>query len=78
MVYDKVVQLVADQFGVAVESINRDTSFEETLGADSLDIVELTMSIEETFKIGNIDEDALEGMHTVGDVVDLISSKVDE
>ena len=76
MVYEKVIELVADQFGVDADTLNRDTSFEETLGADSLDIVELTMSIETEFEIGDIDEDVLEGLRTIGDVVDLISSKI--
>ena len=78
MVFEKVVALVADQFGIDADSINMDTSFEENLGADSLDIVELTMSIEDEFNVGEIEDEALEGLRTIGDVVELISAKLAE
>jgi len=78
MVFEKVVALVADQFGIDADSISMDTSFEENLGADSLDIVELTMSIEDEFNVGEIEDEALEGLRTIGDVVELISAKLAE
>ena len=50
-----------------------DTNFKEDLDADSIDIMELMMAVEETFDIGEVEENALEGMHTVGDVVAYIA-----
>ena len=78
MIFEKVVTLIAEQFGVEESSVTLDTDFQETLGADSLDIVEMTMSIEEEFDLGEIEDDALEGLKTVGDLVNLISSKMPE
>ena len=60
---------LADQFGVAENSLNMDTAFIEDLGADSLDLVELMMSIEEEFDIGEIDEAEAASMKTIGDLV---------
>ena len=51
-----------------------DTSFKEDLNADSLDMVEIVMAIEEEFDIGEIDEDAVSGIDTVGDAVNFISN----
>jgi acyl carrier protein len=78
MIFEKVAKLLAEQFGVDESSVTMKTSFEEDLGADSLDIVELTMMIEEEFDLGEIEDEVLEGLNTVGDVVELISSRLPE
>ena len=52
-----------------------ETSFEEDLGADSLDLVELMMALEEEFDVGEIDEETARKLKTVGDVVDLIGAQ---
>ncbi len=75
-IFEKIAAIIADQFGVDEDTITRETSFEEDLGADSLDIVELTMSIEEEFDVGEIEEGDLENIRTVGSVVDMISAKL--
>ena len=75
-IFEKVAAIIADQFGIDESTITRDTSFEGDLGADSLDIVELTMSIEEEFDVGEIEEGDLESIRTVGSVVDMISAKL--
>ena len=54
-----------------------ETSFADDLGADSLDIVEMTMALEEEFDIPETDDDELVKLMTVGDVFRYISSKVD-
>ena len=54
-----------------------DTSFED-LGADSLDIVELTMAVEEEFGLENMDEDDLSGVATVADLVRYLKSKLED
>ena len=58
MIFEKIAALLAEQFGVEADSITMDTSFED-LGADSLDIVELTMAVEEEFGLENMDEEDL-------------------
>ena len=68
MVFEKLVELLSEQFGVEPETITLQTSFDEHLGADSLDLVELMMALEEEFDVGEIDEQTARGLKTVGDV----------
>ena len=75
MVFDKVKELIADQFGVDQESITLETTFTEDLSADSLDIVELIMSLEEAFNI-SVSDESVENVKTVGDVVSHIEKLV--
>ena len=75
MVLEKVKMLLADQFGVDEDTITTDTSFSEDLNADSLDIVELIMALEEEFGI-TVEDDEAESIATVGDVVDAIKEKL--
>ncbi|MGE4548452.1 MAG: acyl carrier protein [Intestinibacillus sp.] len=74
MAFDKLCELLAEQFGVDPKSITMETSFIEDLGADSLDLVELMMSLEEEFDVGSIDEEAAAGIKTVADVIQLIGA----
>lgn len=69
-VFEKVKSIVVDQLGVDEEQISLETSFTE-LNADSLDIVELIMALEEEFDLDIPDEDA-EKIRTVGDAVNYI------
>jgi acyl carrier protein len=69
--------LIAEQFGVEPESITPETSFKDDLGADSVDLVELVMAMEEEFKIGEVREDELTGLTTVGDCVAFLSQRLD-
>ncbi|HHX94612.1 MAG TPA: acyl carrier protein [Clostridia bacterium] len=72
-VIEKIKDIVAEQLGVEKEDINEDTSFDE-LNADSLDIVELIMALEEEFDLEIPDEDA-EKLTTVGAAVAYVNSK---
>jgi acyl carrier protein len=69
--FDKVKKIIADQLGVEESEVTEDVSFIEDLGADSLDIVELIMALEEEFGIEIPDEDA-EKIATVKDAVTYI------
>jgi acyl carrier protein len=69
----KVREKIAEQLGVATDEVKADSSFIEDLGADSLDIVELVMALEEEFNIEISDEDA-EKIRTVKDVVSYIEA----
>ena len=74
-VLDKVIQLISERFSVDVLKITRDTTFQEDLGADSLDVVELVMELEDAFGIQISDEDA-EQIVTIGDAVNYIVSQL--
>lgn len=76
MVFDKVKEIIADKLGVDENEVKMETSFED-LGADSLDIVELIMAIEEEYDIQISDEEA-EKAASVGDVVNYINTLVGE
>ncbi|MZP29082.1 acyl carrier protein [Heliobacterium undosum] len=69
-IFDKVKAIVVEQLGVDEEEVNMETSFED-LNADSLDIVELVMALEEEFDIEIPDEDA-EKIKTIGSAVEYI------
>ena len=71
MIFEKVREIIADQLGVDEEEISSDARFIEDLGADSLDLVELIMALEEEFDLEIPDEDA-EKISTVGDAVEYI------
>jgi acyl carrier protein len=73
----KVVAILAEQLGVKPEEISPEQMIVEDLGADSLDVVELVMGVEEGFGVAIADEDA-ECVRTVGDLSDLVSRLVAE
>lgn len=73
---EKVIKkIIADQLGMDVEEIRNDMSYVDDLGADSLDIVELIMSLEEEFEVEVPDEDA-EKLLTVQDTLDYVQQKI--
>ena len=72
---DRIRVLVCDQLGVDPGEMRPEASILDDLGADSLDVVELVMAIEETFDIEIPDEDA-EAMRTIGDVEKYVSERV--
>lgn len=73
-VEERVRNIICDQLAVESDKVTTAASFIDDLGADSLDIVELVMTMEEEFDLDIPDEDA-EKMKTVGDVVKYIASK---
>lgn len=68
---DKIKEIVVEQLGVDEEEVNENASFVDDLGADSLDLVELIMALEEEFDMEIPDEDA-EKIATVGDAIKYI------
>ena len=70
-VEERVIEIVCENLGVNKDQVTRKTSFQEDVGADSLDIVELVMELEEEFDI-NIPDDAAEKIQTVGQAIKFI------
>lgn len=74
-VENRVIEIVCEHLAVSKETVNRNTSFIEDIGADSLDIVELVMELEEEFDI-QIPDDQAEKIKTVGEAIDYIENAV--
>lgn len=75
MIFEKVKKILSEQFDVEEENITFDTSFTDDLNADSLDLVDLIMDVEDVFEIEVEDDDA-KGISTVGDLVKYIEDKI--
>ena len=74
--FEKIRDIIAEQLSVDPDEITEESSFIDDLGADSLDIVELIMALEEEFDMEIPDEDA-EKISTVGDVIEYIKNVLD-
>ena len=74
MTFDKVKQLLAEQLNIPADKILSESRVIEDLGADSLDVVEMLMTLEDNFNITVTDEESV-ALKTVGDIVKLIDSK---
>ena len=75
MVLEKVKVILAEQFDVEEDSLTNDTDLQDDLGADSLDVVDLLMSIEDEFEI-EIPDEEIEHIRTVGELVNYIESNI--
>lgn len=76
MVFEKIKEMIAEQFRIDGEDITMDTSFREDLDADSIDLVELIMSLEDEFDL-EVEDEEVENIKTVGDAVNYINSIID-
>lgn len=74
VIFEKVQKILVEQLGVSYEDVTADASFVEDLGADSLDVVELVMALEEEFDLKISDEEA-EKIATVRDAVNYIANQ---
>lgn len=77
MISKKVISLISEQFNVDEDSIDLDTSFRDDLNADSLDLVELVMALEEEYGL-EIEDEEVETIKTVGDSVNYIKRVLEE
>ena len=75
MVFEKIKEILAEQLDADPEEMTMDTKIAEDLEADSLDVVQLLMSIEDEFEV-EIPDEEIENMKTIGDVVEYIQSKM--
>ena len=76
-IFKTMQDLIAEQFALDADEVTMDSSFVDDLGADSVDLVELVMAMEEEFDIGEIDEEDLQSLKTVGDCVRYLSSPLE-
>ena len=77
MIYERLREIIAEQFLQSIESITMETSFVDDLGADSLDAVDLIMRLEDEYGIPEVDEDTVTKLHTVGDAYRYLSKCID-
>ena len=75
MVFEKIRKILAEQLDANEDDITADTKIEEDLHADSLDVVELLMSIEDEFEV-EIPDEEIENLKTIGDVVEYIQNNM--
>ena len=75
-IFQTIKNLVEEQFAMDANDVTMDTAFDEELGADSVDLVELIMAMEEEFEVGEIEEEDLGTLKTVGDAVNYIARKM--
>ena len=77
MILAKIKEIVAVQFNVDEDELDQDTSFKDTLNADSLDLVELVMALEDEFDL-EVEDDGVESIKTIGDAVEFITKALEE
>ena len=75
-IFKTMQKLIVEQFALDPDEVTMDSSFEEDLGADSVDLVELVMAMEEEFELDEIPEEELTSLTTVGDCVRYLSTKL--
>ena len=75
MVFEKIKEMLADQLDADAEEMTMDTLIAEDLGADSLDVVDLLMSLEDEFDV-EIPDEEIENLKTIGDVVEYIQNNM--
>ena len=75
-IFKTMQDLIAEQFAVNADDVTMNSSFEDDLSADSVDLVELVMAMEEEFEIDEIPEEDLLTLKTVGDCVRYLTAKL--
>jgi len=78
MIYDRLIEIIAEQFAVDKGGLSSETAFIDDLGADSLDVVELTMAIEAEFDLPEVPDEDLKTLLTVGDLAAYVGRFVSE
>ena len=75
-IFKTMQDLIVEQFAIEPDDVTMNSSFEDDLGADSVDLVELVMAMEEAFEVDEIPEDDLAALKTVGDCVRYLTAKL--
>lgn len=77
-IFQTMRELIAEQFAVDAEEVTMDSEFEADLGADSVDIVELSMALEEEFEVDEMSEEDVTSIHTVGDLLKYLQERLED
>lgn len=72
--FEKIAEIIADQLGVSVSEITMDTNIMEEFGADSLDMVEMIMAVEDEYGV-QVEEESVENIKTIGDVIKYLNEQ---
>ncbi len=75
--FEKLCEIIAEQFDVDVDTITADTAFEADLQADSVDLVDLSMALEDEFGMEEMEEDDIAAIVTVGDLYKYMQEHLD-
>lgn len=75
--FEKLCNLIAEQFGVDPDTVTADTAFVDDLGADSVDLMDLSMALEDEFGMEEMDGDEIESIITVGDLYKYMQEHLD-
>ena len=75
-IFKTMQDLIVEQFAIEPDDVTMNSSFEDDLGADSVDLVELVMAMQEEFEVDEIPEDDLAALKTVGDCVRYLTAKL--
>ena len=75
--FEKLSKLIAEQFGVEPDTITSDTAFVDDLGADSVDLMDLSMALEDEFGMEEMDSEDIESIVTVGDLHKYMQERLD-
>lgn len=75
--FEKLCKLIAEQFGVEPDAITADSAFVDDLGADSVDLMDLSMALEEEFGMEEMDSEDIESIVTVGDLYKYMQEHLD-
>jgi len=75
--FEKLCALIAEQFGVEPDTVTADTAFVDDLGADSVDLVDLSMALEDEFGMEEMNEEDLTSIVTVGDLYKYMQEHLD-
>jgi len=75
--FEKLCKLIADQFGVDPDTVTSDTAFVDDLGADSVDLMDVSMMLEDEFGMEEMDNDSIESIVTVGDLYKYMQEHLD-
>ncbi|HIT02798.1 MAG TPA: acyl carrier protein [Candidatus Enterenecus merdae] len=75
--FEKLCALIAEQFGVDADTVTAETAFVGDLGADSVDLVDLSMALEEEFGLEEMEEEDISSIATVGDLYKYLQEHLD-
>ena len=75
--FEKLCKLIAEQFGVEPETVTADTAFVDDLGADSVDLMDLSMALEDEFGMEEMESEEIESIVTVGDLYKYMQEHLD-